>query len=482
MNNKSKTNINNPFQPGFGAPPPILAGRDMLKNNFRDRLSGIKNGVCNPTAIVLTGPRGCGKTVLLEWLEGEAEKRKLTVINVARENFSSIGNLLQSLYKQMSWADRAKAIFFKPLKGRVGNPELSAELQADIRYYQTSDHPSGHFFRELLQKISRKKPVILIDEAHNMPPEVGSIFYDAYQTVSQHHPIMLVIAGTPDLKTVLARSHATFTERANFERIGRLPRDESNRALSTPFKNKNRPLQSDVMEKVLDEAQDYPYFLQLWGQALWNVMDMYHTCTDTRLMLAKARELTRQDHLELYSYRLQEMRNNNLLVPIAEMAWRVGPDRQPTRYDFELTVRHLSHDTPEQGGMDQSRAEQKLLHTGFIWEPKFGNWEFGIPSLASYIRKDAVRHLLASLQGDGNVHALKKLADCFGPPTNQPMVISTDKLKIVLDQNHHIADAKLKQFRSMKVLVADAVPDHVRLMAPNLVQAIVAEASKQKLL
>ena len=333
-----------------------------------------------------------------------------------------------------------------------------------------------------MQKISRKNPVILIDEAHNMPPEVGSIFYDAYQSVSRHHPIMLVIAGTPDLKTVLTRSHATFIERAKFERIGRLPRDESNRALSTPFKNKNRPLQSDVMEKVLDEAQDYPYFLQLWGKALWDVMDMYHTCTDTKLMLAKARELTRQDHLELYSYRLQEMRNNNLLVPIAEMVWRVGLDGQPTRYDFELAVRHLSHDTPEQGGMDQSRAEQKLLHTGFIWEHKIGNWEYGIPSLASYIRKEAVRHLLEYLLGEGNVHALKKLADCFGPPTNQPMIISTDKLKIVLDQNHHIANANLKQFRSMKVLVADAVPDHVRLMAPNLVQAIVAEASKQKLL
>ena len=477
MQSVAKKKRKNPFTPGYGVYPPEMAGRDRLQDDLRDRLDGIVEKKCNPTAIVLTGPRGCGKTALLGWLRTKAKKRGLAIVSLASDTTTSPATMAREMARQFPqklWEH------LSGLQVNVGPTGVGGGIGLARPRPEVRDEDLRTWIEAL--GCGETGGVILIDEAHSMAPEVGTIFYNAAQAAAQVKPILLVIAGTPDLRFVLRRSKATFTERGQLQRIGRLTRNESRRALTKPFKEQGINLPPDILNPVLDEAQDYPYFLQLWGKALWDVMQRYPDLPASSDVVAKARDESHQGRNDLYGERMQELAENDLLVPLAEMAWRVGPDRQPTRYDFELAVRHLSRDTLEQGGMDQSRAEQKLLHTGFIWEHKIGNWEYGIPSLASYIRKEAVRHLLEYLLGEGNVHALKKLADCFGPPTNQPMIISTDKLKIVLDQNHHIANAKLKQFRSMKVLVVDAVPEHVRLIAPNLVQAIVAEASKQKLL
>ncbi len=79
--------------------------------------------------------------------------------------------------------------------------------------------------------------VLLIGEAHNMPPEVGHVLYNAIQSVGMKHPLMVVIAGTPDLKMVLGQSRANFIERAPPERIGLLTRDDARQALFEPFGN-----------------------------------------------------------------------------------------------------------------------------------------------------------------------------------------------------------------------------------------------------
>lgn len=56
---------NNPFTPGYGELPPVLAGRDNLKNEVKRRLAKAGKGEKHPTAIALIGPRGCGKTDLM---------------------------------------------------------------------------------------------------------------------------------------------------------------------------------------------------------------------------------------------------------------------------------------------------------------------------------------------------------------------------------------------------------------------------------
>ena len=102
-------------------------------------------------------------------------------------------------------------------------------------------------------------------------PEVGRVFYDSAQAAAQDHPIMLVIAGTPDLESVLGRSGATFAERMNTKRIGRLSWEDTSRALVEPFGG-TATFDDLARGVVVRETQGYPHFIQHWGSALWNVL------------------------------------------------------------------------------------------------------------------------------------------------------------------------------------------------------------------
>ena len=484
----SKKQKSNPFQPGYGVMPPVLAGRSRLKQNFRDRLASIQKRECNPTAIILVGPRGCGKTALLEWVGREAKSRKLKVVNLVKENFTNLTVLQHALNNQASPAGRSRKI---SVQGRLGEGEASAGIQAEYTHSSSPGTAPVQFLGKLLDIISRKGLILLVDEAHDMPPEIGKNFYDAAQTIGRSQPLLLVIAGTPDLKTVLQESHATFSERAQIERIGRLKREEARQALTEPF-DSGISFHTEALGTVLAEAQDYPYFIQLWGRALWDVLasSPTHKSTNYRVRVedvAVARDQTVQARWELYSNRVQELSNNNLLVPLAEMAIRLGEEGQPNDFDFELAIHHLATSAPstmtyELGSPARLEAQQTLLHTGFIWEREIGQWEYGIPSLATHIREEGVRVVLKTLQGQGTVQALKAVADCFGSPTNQSMFIETHVLQAALDRKQLGADDPLAGFLEMKLLIPARTPSTVRLMAPHLVQAIVAEAKRQNLL
>ncbi|MDR3775018.1 MAG: ATP-binding protein, partial [Terracidiphilus sp.] len=54
----------NPFTPGAGSPPPELAGRAALLEQAVIALDRTRNGL-EAKSILLVGPRGVGKTVVL---------------------------------------------------------------------------------------------------------------------------------------------------------------------------------------------------------------------------------------------------------------------------------------------------------------------------------------------------------------------------------------------------------------------------------
>ena len=57
------------FAPGDGATPPALTGREREEAVLTRCLADLLGGRAPPHNVALTGPRGTGKTVLLNWFE-----------------------------------------------------------------------------------------------------------------------------------------------------------------------------------------------------------------------------------------------------------------------------------------------------------------------------------------------------------------------------------------------------------------------------
>ena len=57
------------FTPGDGAVPPALTGREREEAVLLQCLADLLGGNAPPHNVVLMGPRGNGKTVLLNWFE-----------------------------------------------------------------------------------------------------------------------------------------------------------------------------------------------------------------------------------------------------------------------------------------------------------------------------------------------------------------------------------------------------------------------------
>ena len=69
----------NPFKPTAGKRPPILIGRESVIEDFEE---GLDNGAGAPGRLMLiTGNRGCGKTVLLRELQRLASEHGWAVVS-----------------------------------------------------------------------------------------------------------------------------------------------------------------------------------------------------------------------------------------------------------------------------------------------------------------------------------------------------------------------------------------------------------------
>ncbi len=374
----------NPFRPGTGVIPPVLAGREELKSAAGRRLDRLVGGSLDPTALQLMGPRGCGKTALLAWLEKQAEKKKIESIFLSIEAFASLDMLVGVL----RWL-KGGLFGFGERDLRIGAGidgipgfSVSAGIGGGVPAHRAAATVNRHL--DALAR-RRRRLLVLIDEAHGLPAETARPWYDAFQAAARRHPMLLVIAGTPDLQMVLDVSGSTFTERFEICPVGRLAREDAARALTEPFGEYAR-FEDRALSAVLDETQGYPYFIQLWGEAIWNTVAESGVASIGMPQVEAAAAAAGQRRQRLYSRRIDEMLRIGMLIPVAETALEIRMGRRrPNAFDLMRTADRIA----AAGGGDWNAASRALLHTGFIWDEKPDKWEYGIPSLAEHIVKAA---------------------------------------------------------------------------------------------
>ena len=234
----------------------------------------------------------------------------------------------------------------------------------------------------------RKKPVVvLVDEAHTLTRAVGQLLLNLSQEVRANAPFLLVLAGTPGLPAHLATMNASFWSRLGEGRlgIGLLSDAAARAALIDPLAAHDVSIDVDALDAVVEHSQRYPYFIQLWGEALWR-----RRLADgvTRLTASHAHAARRDVIAQVTDYyqdRYRELEARGLLraAVAAAALFRAGA---ATATDRDLDAA-LAATGDHAAGRLATREELNRL--GYLWSPP-GQlppvvWVAGIPSLMTYV-------------------------------------------------------------------------------------------------
>ena len=255
--------MENPFTPGFGTQPPLLAGRDDL---IRRIISAMSAGPRHPdSTLIITGSRGTGKTVLLNTVEREARARNWAVIPVSA---SEEGGLTMNV--SMAASD--------PARWPPQWQERAVGFEADVKRPSPPVGGRGQTLRSALTNLADSAAannagvLITVDELQAVGDEDAQMFANAIQHVArrEQRPVMFIGAGLNEVEdTVLSDDGITFFQRCRRSAIGPIAPHDVRAALEQPVIDAEGWIEPDALDAAVAAASGYPFMIQLIGFHAW---------------------------------------------------------------------------------------------------------------------------------------------------------------------------------------------------------------------
>jgi hypothetical protein len=383
----------NPYAPGAGTRPPVIAGRDDLVSTATTALTRAKNGL-HGKSFIAVGLRGVGKTVVLNKVHELAEDDNFHVLYMEAHDDSSLAKLivpqLRSVLLKISKSEAARDIAHKGLRilknfastidVKVGEVEVGFDFGEEIGTADSGD--LTHDLPELLQVVgnaakARKTAIaILIDEMQYLSTVEMSALVMAIHRVNQRGlPIVLLGVGLPQLIAKMGDSKSYAERLFDFPRVQALNFDDAKVAISEPATKQGVIYEEGAIDAVFDVTRGYPYFLQEWGFVSWNIATG-DTITKTDIDNAGPEAIRRLDE-SFFRMRLERMTRTERRY-IAAMAYLgSGP--------------HQSGDIAKSYGAKVSTVaplRSSLIAKGMIWSPSYGSTDFTVPLFDEFIRRE----------------------------------------------------------------------------------------------
>ncbi len=361
----------NPFQPGRGMSPPLLAGREAELAAAEQCFVRLSEGRSAPRDLSFYGPRGNGKTALLLEIEHRARKRDFRAETLPVDALTDRAGLVRALQERTgALAGQVTGAPFAGFGASTTPRQPSAEIEKLFAAWLGSEA-----FRPL---------VLVVDEVQVLAPEAARPFFAAVQRAkSGPVPFLLVCAGTPDAPRRI-RQAGTFNERGFTQyRIGRLDRSATLAALREPAQASGRPFTQDAAGFLAEQSQDYPFFIQLLGSAAWEAAAEDAVEISLREAQQGAAECVHTIET-LYEGRYQEAREHRIepvLAPLASLVSEHGGEI--TDSQLKPLLRHFGAE-PEIP-FDDLSLRGELSDLGVLWPVRPGVWEMGIPGFANYL-------------------------------------------------------------------------------------------------
>jgi AAA+ ATPase superfamily predicted ATPase len=380
--------VDNPYTPGAGLKPPILAGRDKELAEAGLIFKKTKTGNVQ-RSLALYGLRGVGKTVLLNSIEEKAKSEGFLCEHIEvseKDDFKKlIARTIRKILLQVSGIENAKdkvAKAFRVLKAFTCTIPDGPEFSLDIDKL-AGEGDSGNTEQDVIDlmvnlgeaaKESGKYVCIAIDEVQYLKENDFSALLTAIHRCNQLTlPLVTVCAGLPQI-AALAGDARSYAERIyHYANIDSLEEPMAIEALVSPAKNLGVEYEKEAYKYVIEKTEGYPFFIQEFGKHIWDISDNPIT-----LERVKNAFTIYRDSLDdgFYKVRMDRATNaeKNMMKTMAELG--KGP------YSMSDVADKLNRKTSSLG---PTRAG--LIKKGFIYSPNYNSIEFTVPSFDEYIRR-----------------------------------------------------------------------------------------------
>jgi len=358
----------NPFRPGMGRIPPDFGGREDALLRARIVLEQLAAAVA-PEFVLYRGVRGVGKTALLAYVRQRAHDHGLVAIHLEADRddpglVRAAGVLLSGIRELAADADLRGCSAVRA--GRDG-PELVGKADAATFEALVADVAS-------LATRAGRGILLTIDEVHEAGDTLlGPLLRAAHRAAQDEHPLGILLSGLPTAAENLFDEGQTYTERLARVDLGLLDAGGTAEAIRRPFDRvAGAAVDEAVVAAVHDDSRGYPWFVQLWGEALW---DLAVDATRIELPVARAagaRVRLRVD--DFYATRWRRVPSGRARLLVRALAEQGG---DASMGDL-VEVVGLTHQAT-------SPARRSLLDLGVCWVPERGRLAFSVPGFERWV-------------------------------------------------------------------------------------------------
>lgn len=383
----------NPFSPGSGRRPPALVGRGKQLEAVDTIIERTAHGLTS-RGVLMTGLRGVGKTVLLNEMKSRAESAGWFVVYLeARMGAAGKAGARQALARQINIQARSLMPLSQTARGikkalasisafsaKVGATGIElgverAQGRADSGDIEVDLPEVIQDLAEALAEVG-KGFMLFIDEMQELDTELLRALI-----VTQHQagqgagwPFFLIGAGLPNLNRLLPETVSYAERLLEPHPIGKLPARDASAALVGPLENQQVSIEPHALASLMAQADGYPYFLQEYGSAAWEVAPGPRiTSDDVRAAIELG--LDRLDSgFFLSRWERATRAERRMLVAMAE-------DGEGPSASSEVAQRMGLKPT----SLGPYRA--KLIEKGLIYAPEHGQVAYTVPGMADFVHR-----------------------------------------------------------------------------------------------
>jgi hypothetical protein len=222
------------------------------------------------------------------------------------------------------------------------------------------------------------------NEGHYPLSALLAAFVETQDHEDMDLPLMLVVCGLPPLVTNLqaARSHSERLFKAEeIENLDLATTDGPSVAavaLTKPSEDTHISFDLGTAQRVAEDVSGYPYFIQWYGEALWDAADEgAHTVIDDRLYDQSREAIQDGLDVEFFEGRYNETRRNE--QGTLRVAASLGGESFRTADLLE------QYPSSKKSGIQMSL--NRLIGDNLIYRIRYGEYRYTAPLFGDFVRR-----------------------------------------------------------------------------------------------